>query len=320
MSMKGLGFLRKKGNPFCSMTRPEPSYLRLVRSGQIQERVKALYLLMSPCRLCPRACMAKRLEGKTGVCGIATELKVAAIHPHFGEEEVLVGRGGSGTVFLAGCNLKCVFCQNFEISQFRQGETMGPEALAEGLLSLQRMGCANINLVTPTHVVPMLIEAIALASQGGLHLPIVYNCGGYENPQTLKLLDGLVDIYMPDIKYGSNEAGERLSGVPDYFSRVKGAVLEMHRQVGDLKMGEDGLAFRGLLVRHLILPNDTAKTENVLRFLAFNVSKDTYLNLMSQYRPLFQALSYLEIARRPLKEELMHAVTLARSFGLHRGF
>ncbi len=294
------------------------SYLSLIEGGELERRKEKLYQLLSPCRLCPRECGVDRKKEK-GFCGGGWKVKVASFGPHFGEERELVGRHGSGTIFFSGCNLKCVFCQNYDISVLEHGEEMEAEELAEAMLFLQRLGCHNINLVTPTHFVPQIIDALIIAVERGLRLPLVYNCGGYESVETLRLLEGIIDIYMPDIKYGDSSAGEKYSHVPDYFQVVKEAVKEMYRQVGDLVV-KGGIAERGLLVRHLVLPHNQAFSREVFRFLAQEISPHTYVNIMDQYRPLFRAFQFPEISRFPTRQEYLEAVEMAWEEGLYRGF
>ena len=257
------------------------------------------------------------------------ELIISAIHPHFGEEPELVGnkmvglltgKGGSGTIFLAGCNLLCVFCQNWEISHLCQGKKMNPEELAEGMIYLQEKGCYNINFVTPTHFVPQIVKAVEEAARKGLNLPLVYNCGGYEKVETLKLLEGIFDIYMPDIKYSNSDVAEKYSGAPDYFEVAKKALKEMHRQVGDLKIDKNGIAYRGVLVRHLVLPNDLSGSKDILKFIAEQISRETYVNIMDQYHPEYKALEFEELNRRITLSEYEKVINIARKFGLHRGF
>jgi putative pyruvate formate lyase activating enzyme len=241
---------------------------------------------------CPRSCRVDRIAGERGVCGIGALAQVASYGPHFGEEAPLVGRGGSGTIFFAGCNLGCVFCQNYDISQPLRDHPeweATAEEIARMMLGLQSMGCENINFVSPSHVVPQILAALVVAAGEGLRLPLVYNSGGYDALHTLRLLDGVVDIYMPDMKYSDDRVGQPLSGVRDYVARNRAAVLEMHRQVGDLELDERGVARRGLLVRHLVLPDGLAGTADVARFLADEVSRNTYINVMNQYRPAHKA-------------------------------
>ncbi|HSB69478.1 MAG TPA: radical SAM protein [Candidatus Methylomirabilis sp.] len=294
-----------------------PAYLELHRAGELRQRAQAAERLLERCRVCPRECLAQRLLGETGVCGVAEQAMVASYGPHFGEERPLVGSGGSGTIFLAHCNLCCVFCQNSEISQEGEGQIFSTQKLAETMLELQRVGCHNINFVTPTHQVPQILRALPAAVQGGLQVPLVYNCGGYESLETLRLLDGVFDIYMPDFKYAHAEVARQFSRVENYPEVAKAAFREMHRQVGDLTMDRRGIASRGLLVRHLVLPNDLAGTAEVVRFLA-DLSKDTYVNIMAQYRPCYRAHEYPSLARRPTRAEFQAALQLARAAGLRR--
>ncbi len=297
----------------------EPSYRELHRTGEFHERVEEAYRLMSPnCGLCPRCCGIDRLSGQTGVCRTGPLPVVASYGAHFGEEPPLVGHNGSGTIFFGGCNLSCVFCQNYDISYGDAGQEVSIEGLADMMLSLARQGCHNINLVTPTHQLPMILAAMEIAVIAGLDIPIVYNCGGYEPVKALQILDGIVDIYMPDAKYGSNEVGLELSGVPDYWDRNREALREMHRQVGDLHMDERGIAEYGLLVRHLVLPGNLAGTREVMHFLATEISRDTYVNVMDQYRPAHKAFALPHIARRITHEEFGEAMRIARAEGLHR--
>jgi putative pyruvate formate lyase activating enzyme len=295
----------------------QPCYLALHESGELARRVSAARELLASCRLCPRECGVDRLEGDKGFCGGGTEALVGSVNAHFGEERPLVGTGGSGTIFLAGCNLGCLFCQNYELSHLGMGREVGPDELANMMLRLQRGGCHNINFVTPTHFMPQILEALGPAIEGGLRLPIVYNCGGYESLAALELLDGVVDIYMPDAKYADSEAAERLSRAPDYPERMRAAIAEMHRQVGDLVINERGLAQRGLLVRHLVLPEDLAATAEVMAFLA-SLSTDTYVNVMAQYRPCFRAGEHPPMDRRITMKEYREAVREALAAGLHR--
>ncbi|MBI2164157.1 MAG: radical SAM protein, partial [candidate division NC10 bacterium] len=268
-----------------------PAYLELHQRGELERRAKAAEALLEACRVCPRECLAQRLQGETGICGVGDQAMVASYGPHFGEERPLVGSGGSGTIFLAHCNLCCVFCQNFEISQQDGGRIVSARELAGMMLDLQGMGCHNINFVTPTHQVPQILRALPIAVDGGLRVPLVYNCGGYESLETLRLLDGVFDIYMPDFKYADAGMAKRYSKVESYPEVAKAAFLEMHRQVGDLSLDGRGIARRGLLVRHLVLPNDLAGTGEVVRFLA-GLSKETYVNIMDQYRPCYRAHEY----------------------------
>jgi putative pyruvate formate lyase activating enzyme len=299
------------------MTTTRPSYLNL-SPKEFEGRVAELYKLLESCTLCARRCKVDRTRGEKGFCRSGMELLVSSFFPHFGEEDPLRGSHGSGTVFLANCNLRCIYCQNWELSHLGQGEPMTPEELARAMLHLQRLGCHNINFVTPTHFAPQLIEAVRLAAQQGLRLPIVWNCGGYESVEALKLLEGIVDIYMPDIKYGTEPPARKYSAAPDYFEVAKAAVREMHRQVGDLVI-EGGLAVRGLLIRHLVLPNGLAGSREVLEFIA-QLSRESYVNIMDQYHPCYKAFDYPELARRITPEEYEEVIKLAWDLGLRRGF
>jgi len=272
--------------------------------------------LTAPCTLCPRRCAAQRSDGQTGFCGIGDEPVVSSIGPHFGEESVLVGSGGSGTIFFAGCNLGCVFCQNFDISHHRHGRPISIEQLAQSMLELQRHGCSNINFVTPTHVIAPILAALELARGQGLTLPTVYNTGGYDSVETLKLLDGFIDIYMPDMKYSDPRVAEEFSAAPDYPKVNREAVREMHRQVGDLRTERD-LAARGLLIRHLILPENMAGSFETIDFLAEQVSRRTTINVMDQYRPCYEASGHPAINRRPTLEEIQSVRRYAIRKGLN---
>lgn len=295
-----------------------PSYLRNLSTAEFSERVNQALNKLEKCCICPLDCGVNRLEDKKGVCLTGRYAQISSYGPHHGEEKPLSGWRGSGTIFFSRCNLHCVFCQNADISQEGFGKEVTAEELAEIMLGLQRMGCHNINLVSPSHVVPQLLEAILLASQNGLNLTIVYNCGGYDSVETLKLLDGVIDIYMPDMKYADEMIAKKYSRVPNYPSMNQAAVLEMYRQVGDLVMDENGIAVKGLLVRHLILPNGSAGTEKVIHFLAEKVSRNVYLNLMDQYWPAYQAIRYPEINRRINRSEMKKAIDIARKMGLQR--
>jgi len=276
--------------------------------------VRQLWDRMNPCTLCPRQCKVYRSKGETGFCGVTDMPVVSSVGPHFGEERELVGWGGSGTIFFAGCNLGCVFCQNFDISHYRHGQQVTIERLAQSMLELQKYGCCNINFVTPTHVIPAIVAAIELAKKEGLVLPTVYNTGGYDSVETLKLLEGYVDIYMPDMKYADSAAAEELSSAPDYPQVNREAVREMYGQVGDLKTVK-GVATRGLLVRHLVLPNQLAGSFETIDFLAEEISHDTAVNIMDQYRPCYEASSHTKINRRPTVEEFESV----RNYGLRKG-
>jgi putative pyruvate formate lyase activating enzyme len=286
----------------------------------LKEKAEALHELFVECRICPNECMARRAEGETGECHSTDEVIISSVGPHFGEEQPLVGSMGSGTIFLANCNHSCEFCQNYDISHLGIGEKFTTEDLARSMLKLQQRGCHNINLVTPTHFTSQIIDALILAVEKGLELPIVYNCGGYESVETLKLLEDIIDIYMPDIKYSVDENALMFSGVQNYWRVVTDAVKEMHRQVGDLKISKRGIAHRGLLIRHLVLPNDVAGSKRVIDFVADEISTNTYLNIMDQYRPAYNASKYEKLNRRITPSEYKEVVDYAFSKGLMRGF
>jgi len=297
----------------------EPAYRKLERAGELKERVRALKEIYKSCRLCPRQCGVNRAQGQKGFCRSTARVKVFSAHPHFGEERPLVGRRGSGTIFFSNCNLQCVFCQNWEINHRGDGTYLSDYELAELMLRVQDMGCHNINLVTPTHVVPNIVSAVRLAARRGLEIPLVYNCGGYESLEVLRLLDGIVDIYLPDFKYMDGEMAARYSsGARDYPEVAAAAIKEMHRQVGELIVDEDGIALRGLMIRHLVMPHNIAGTDRFVRWVAQELSPLTYVNIMAQYRPEYKAFQYPEIARRITREEYQQAIAWAVQAGLKR--
>ncbi len=294
------------------------AYLEAHRSGRLQEKARKSMEWMKKCTLCPRLCGVNRLEGETGYCRTGRLAVLASYGPHFGEERPLVGRRGSGTIFFSHCNLFCIFCQNYDISHGGEGRPVTAETLADVMLALQDQGCHNINFVTPTHVIAPILEALSLAVGKGLTIPLVYNTGGYDRTSALKLLDGIVDIYMPDFKFWDPEVSKRLSDAPDYPERARKAVKEMHRQVGDLAMDAKGVAVRGLLVRHLVMPKGLAGTPSVLHFLATEISRSTYVNIMSQYHPCGGAVGQPDLGRRITSGEFEEALELARREGLER--
>jgi len=282
-------------------------------------RVEPAYRLLESCRVCPRRCGVNRLNDERGFCEMGKDFMISSYGPHFGEEPELVGKGGSGTIFLTSCNLGCMFCQNYTISHLKDGEAVAKGKFVDIMFALEATGCHNINFVTPTHFGPQILEAIITARKRGLRVPFVYNCGGYESLEMLKLFDGLIEIYMPDFKYSDSKVAKELANAPDYFEICKAAIKEMHRQVGDLTV-ESGIAVKGLLVRHLVMQYDLAGTEEIMRFLAEEISKDTYVNIMDQYYPAYQAKTHPKLNRRITATEYDKAVTIARSHGLHRGF
>ena len=299
-------------------TRQEASYRKLLRNGALYDRVEQARTRLASCRVCPRHCQVNRIDGELGTCLVGSKALVASAVPHFGEEFPIRGWYGSGTIFFAGCNLRCLYCQNYDISHQPNGEELEPEALAGLMLDLQEQGCHNINFVSPSHQVPQMLEGLLIAAQQGLRLPIVYNTSSYDDLDMLQLMDGIVDIYMPDIKYADTEIGRRLSKVPDYPQAAQAAIKEMHRQVGDLALDEEGLAVRGLLVRHLVLPGDLAGTGEVMQFLAEEVSRDTYVNIMDQYHPAAKASRHPQLNRPIMYSEVDEAVRLAHASGIYR--
>ncbi len=296
-----------------------PSYLSLP-PGELDSRARQLNAFLAPCRLCPRACRVDRLEGEIGYCRAGSELTVSSAFPHLGEEPPLVGSFGSGTIFITHCNLRCVFCQNFEISHLGRGERASTPEMAGMMLRLQAMGCHNINFVSPTHYTPQIVQSVARAAEKGLSVPLVYNCSGYESVEVIRLLEGIFDIYMPDVKYMDEDHAVQFSNAPGYPEIVQAAVKEMHRQVGDLVIASDGTAQRGLLVRHLVMPNDVASSASVLRFISEEISVTTYINIMDQYRPEYRASAYPSISRRVTAREYSEVVRAARDLNLRRGF
>jgi putative pyruvate formate lyase activating enzyme len=297
-----------------------PRYIDLQNSGELHERVLKLNGILKECTLCPRECKVNRLKGKYGVCRSTDRIVVSSLSAHLGEESQLIGWNGSGTIFFTNCNMWCLYCQNYDVSHMKRGEVISVTQLAEAMISLQQIGCHNINLVTPTHFVPQIAEALSVAVEKGLMIPIVYNSGGYESIETLKLLDGLIDIFMPDIKYSENYNARKYSGVSDYWDVVRKAVIEMHRQVGDLKINTFGIAEKGLLIRHLVLPDDIAGSKKVIDFIKKEICIDSYVHIMDQYHPSFKAYKYPELNRKITTEEYNYVVNYAESLGLHRGF
>ncbi len=298
----------------------EPAYLALHRRGELKRRVEQALEELRSCHICPRDCGVDRLKDEIGVCRTGRYAVVSSYFPHHGEEDCLRGWRGSGTIFFSWCNLRCVFCQNWEISQRGEGREVSPEHLAAMMLELQDMGCHNINWVTPEHVVPQVLEGLLIAVEAGLRLPIVYNTSAYDSLTSLRLLDGVVDIYMPDFKFWSPEKARRYLKAKNYPEAARAAIKEMHRQVGPLKFDEHGLAKRGVLVRHLVMPGMLDETRTILRWLAEEVSRDTYVNIMAQYYPAWKVgpHSYPEINRRIYPEEYAEAIRAAREVGLWR--
>lgn len=296
----------------------QPGYLTLLTDGLLAERAKTAYLHLKACDVCPRNCGADRLAGELGACQTGARALISSYGAHHGEERPLSGWRGSGTIFFGGCNQSCKFCQNADISQFANGRAMEAKYLAGVMLDLQTQGCHNINFVSPSHVVPQILEAVLIAAHKGLTLPLVYNSGGYDSLAMLVLLDGVVDIYMPDMKYSDEGIARKYSGIMDYPRVNQEAVKAMHRQVGDLQLNQEGLAYRGLLVRHLVLPHGLAGSKDVFSFLAEKVSKNTYLNVMAQYHPAYQARAYPELSQGLDGETYHQALADAKEAGLTR--
>ncbi len=295
-------------------------YIELHEKGELTRRIDSLNEILPECSLCPRRCGVNRIQGELGYCKAGSELMVSSVSPHFGEEAPLVGYRGSGTIFLTHCNLRCVFCQNDDISHGGRGEKASLSQMASYMIRLKELGCHNINFVTPTHYTPQIVASLPEAIGLGLNLPLVYNCSGYESLEVIKLLDGIIDIYMPDAKYAGEEPARRFSNAPDYPHVLREVLKEMHRQVGDLQMDQNGIAQRGLLIRHLVMPEDLAGTEDLMKFIVGEISRDSYVNIMQQYRPQHKSFDYPELRRRITHGEYLDAVKAARRFGLHRGF
>jgi putative pyruvate formate lyase activating enzyme len=305
----------------------ETGYQLLHETGELERRTERAYQILEDCTICPQECHVDRTRGEVGFCRSGSRPSISSYAPHFGEEPPLVGTGGSGTIFFTNCNMRCIFCQNYEISQCGRGMEISCEDLAESMLRLQKRGCHNINFVSPSHFVPPIIRAVDIAAARGLNLPLVYNSGGYDSVPTLRLLEGIMDIYMPDAKYGRNEVAWELSRAKHYVEHMQAALREMHRQVGDLVI-RDGIAVRGMIIRHLVLPHNLANSEKVMQFIANEISKDAYVNIMNQYQwP--RGIVYeneldsplLKLIQRPItQDEYRYSIQCAREVGLHWGF
>lgn len=294
-----------------------PAYEKLEMEGKLAQRIKQAYAIFENCQLCPRKCGVNRQKGEKGFCRAPVNPVIFSYHPHFGEEMSLVGEKGSGTIFFSNCNLRCVFCQNWPIAHEGKGKEVQDEDLADRMLHLQKMGCHNINLVTPTHVMPNILNATRIALKKGLHLPLMYNTSGYEPLEILKMLEGIVDIYKPDMKYMDGEKAAKYSaGASDYPEVTKKAIVEMHRQVGVLKLDKRGIAIRGVIIRHLVMPNRVAGTEKFVKWMAETLPKSTYVNIMAQYRVEYKAYDYPEIARGITAQEFLEAMDSAEKYGL----
>lgn len=296
----------------------KPRYLKLYQSRELFRRIEILNQKLFSCQLCPRRCKVNRLKDEKGVCKTGEFAYVSSFGPHLGEESPLVGTRGSGTIFFTHCNLGCIFCQNYDISHLGEGYPVTDEELSEAMLKLKRMGCHNINFVTPTHVVPQILRALPLAIEKGLDLSLVYNTGGYDLVSTLELLDGVFDIYMPDFKFSDSKTAEKFCNAPDYPEVVKSALIEMHRQTGDLIVDQRGIAQRGLIIRHLVLPENLAGTDEALKFISSNLSQNSYVNLMDQYHPACHSGNFPPLDRRITSEEYAEALNLAKRHGLKR--
>jgi putative pyruvate formate lyase activating enzyme len=300
------------------MSNFEPAYIETFKKGLLAEKIETARNILKSCTLCPRQCKVDRTAGETGVCKTGDRAYVSSFNAHFGEEDPLVGTHGSGTIFFTHCNLLCIFCQNYDISHLGQGEETSDERLAGIMLALQKKGCHNINFVTPTHVVPQILSALYIAVQKGLSLPLVYNTGGYDAVETLTLLDGVVDIYMPDFKFWDSRIAKATCNAKDYPEVAQMALLEMYRQVGDLVTDETGIAKRGILLRHLVLPHGLAGTREIMRFIARRISTNTYVNIMPQYRPCGRAGDIKELSFYPSKEDYETALQAAEEEGIQR--
>jgi putative pyruvate formate lyase activating enzyme len=295
-----------------------PAYDRLEEEGRLAQRIEQAYAILENCALCPRQCGVNRLKGEKGFCRSPSRPVVYSAHPHFGEEISLVGKNGSGTIFFSNCNLRCVFCQNWPISIEGRGKEVSDEGLAELMIKLQKMGCHNINLVTPTHVMPYILNATRIALKKGLRIPLVYNTSGYERLEIVRLLDGIVDIYLPDMKYmDADKAATYSAGAEDYPEMAKAAIIEMNRQVGEHRTDDRGIAIRGLMIRHLVMPNRVAGTEKFARWVSENLPRSTYVNIMAQYHVEYKAYDYPEIARGITVKEFLEAMEWAENYGLN---
>ena len=300
------------------MPSSQPAYIETHQNGLLKEKIESAKGMLNNCTLCPRECKVDRLSGDSGICKTQDRAKVSSFNPHFGEEAPLVGKRGSGTIFFTHCNLMCNFCQNYDISHKGHGQVVSDEQLAQIMLQLQNTGCHNINFVTPSHVVAQILSALEIAIENGLSTPLVYNTGAYDKVETLELLDGIFDIYMPDFKFWDSGISKKTCNAEDYPAVAQKAFVEMHRQVGDLIIDENGIAQRGLLVRHLVMPNDLAGTREVMRFLVRDISPGTYVNIMPQYRPCGRAAELKELSRTISDEEYQRALEAAKEEGITR--
>lgn len=296
----------------------QPSYIKSFKKGLLKKKTEKAYKILKSCVLCPRRCKVDRLSDERGICKTGKKAAVSSYDPHFGEEAPLVGTHGSGTIFFTHCNLLCIFCQNYDISHLGYGTEVDDEKLADMMMELQNGGCHNINFVTPSHVVPQILSALDIAVRKGLNIPLIYNTGGYDNVETLKILEGVIDIYMPDFKFWDPKISELTCKAPDYPEIARQALIEMHRQVGDLILDENGIAQRGLLIRHLVLPNNLAGTRDIMKFIAEKISKNSYVNIMAQYRPCGKASEIKELSRHLDANEFKKALRIAQEEGISR--
>ena len=296
-----------------------PSYLNL-SENEFQKRINQAYKFLESCKLCPHCCKVNRIAGQKGICRSTAELKISSFNAHFGEEPPISGVYGSGTIFFTNCTLRCIYCQNYPISQLSNGNTISVSDLSSIMLTLQKQRCHNINLVTPTHFVPQILKAVAQSRTSGLKIPLVYNTSGYESSETLKLLDGIIDIYLPDAKYAEDDVAEKYSKAEKYSLVNKDALREMYRQVGNLRMSKSGIAVSGLIIRHLVLPQNLSGTDKILTWVAENISKKTYISLMAQYFPAFQASEYPALSSRISKDEYKRARKYFDNSGLVNGW
>ncbi len=295
---------------------PEKSnYVRLYEDGKFPDKIKQAYKLLKKCTLCPRNCEVNRSKGEKGFCETTSRAKISSVFPHFGEESPLVGRKGSGTIFISNCNLKCVFCQNYDISHYGRGDIIKAKDLAKIMLQLQKRGCHNINIVSPTHVAPQIIAALYLAVRQGLKIPFVFNTGGYDSSDLISLLEGIVDIYLPDIKFGDDITAQKYTGAKNYYSTAKKNLELMYEQVGPLAVDEEKIAYKGLLIRHLVMPGDLANSKEIFNHIK-SISTQIPINIMAQYFPSYNASEYPELSRRPDISEIVRAKKWAQNLGL----
>jgi len=297
-----------------------PIYLNSLHNSNLDKKIEEAYNLLKECQICPRKCRVNRLNNEKGFCRVGLEPVVCSYMPHHGEEPPISGTKGSGAIFFSYCNLKCVYCQNYQFSQEEEGQETSPEELSGFMLNLQKLGCHNINLVTPTHCMPQILKALKTAAEKGLNIPLVYNTSGYELPEVIKLLDGIVDIYLTDMRYADNKNSIKYSQASDYPSYNQKAVKEMYRQVGEAQFNSNGVMKKGLVIRHLVLPQDICGSDKIMRFISEEVSKKVFISLMSQYQPYYQAYKYKEISRRINENEYQRAIDCLNKYGLENGW